>query len=66
MGSFKPAGAVELQQRKATTLMATKPQLIATGNIGCHAQIAAAVEVPVVHTIELIDWATGGPAPFTA
>ncbi len=63
---LEPEIAGELRQRKAATLMATKPQLIATGNIGCHAQIAAAVEVPVVHTIELIDWATGGPAPFTA
>ena len=44
--------------------MATAPQIIATGNIGCLAQIAAAVPVPVVHTIELIDWATGGPSPF--
>lgn len=63
---LEPGIAGELQRRKANTLLAAKPQLIATGNIGCHAQIAAAVEVPVVHTIELIDWATGGPAPFTA
>jgi glycolate oxidase iron-sulfur subunit len=61
---LQPEIAGNLQSRKAATLMATAPQLIATGNIGCLAQIAAAVPVPVVHTIELIDWATGGPAPF--
>jgi len=61
--ALEPAIAGQLQQRKAAALMATKPQLIATGNIGCLAQIAAAVRVPVVHPIELIDWATGGPKP---
>jgi glycolate oxidase iron-sulfur subunit len=60
-----PDIASQLQARKAATLMATGPQVIATGNIGCWAQIKAAVPVPVVHTVELIDWATGGPAPFT-
>jgi glycolate oxidase iron-sulfur subunit len=62
---LEPDIAGELQTRKAATLMATEPQLVATGNIGCWAQIKAAVPVPVVHTIELIDWATGGPRPFT-
>ncbi len=62
---LEPDIAGELQTRKAETLMATEPRLVATGNIGCWAQIKAAVPVPVVHTIELIDWATGGPPPFT-
>jgi glycolate oxidase iron-sulfur subunit len=61
---LEPEIAGELQQRKVSSLMATSPQIIATGNIGCLAQIAAAVSVPVVHTIELIDWATGGPSPL--
>lgn len=61
---LEPEIAGQLQRRKAATLMATSPQIIATGNIGCLAQIAAAVPVPVVHTIELIDWATGGPSPL--
>lgn len=61
--ALEPEIAGQLQQRKAAALMATKPQLITTGNIGCLAQIAAAVRVPVVHPIELIDWATGGPKP---
>ena len=63
---LEPEIANELQHRKATALMALKPAVVATGNIGCYAQIAAAVEIPVVHTIELIDWATGGPKPFSA
>jgi glycolate oxidase iron-sulfur subunit len=37
--------------------------VIATGNIGCMVQLARATETPVVHTVELIDWATGGPRP---
>lgn len=61
---LEPEIAGELQTRKAATLMATGPHIIATGNIGCWAQIKAAVPVPVVHTIELIDWATGGPSPL--
>jgi glycolate oxidase iron-sulfur subunit len=61
---LEPAIADELQARKAAAVMATAPQVVATGNIGCLAQIGAAVAVPVVHTIELIDWATGGPSPL--
>jgi glycolate oxidase iron-sulfur subunit len=60
---LQPEIAGELQRRKAATLMQTAPQVIASGNIGCITQIATAVSVPVVHTIELIDWATGGPSP---
>jgi glycolate oxidase iron-sulfur subunit len=60
---LEPDIASRLQTRKAGALMELKPKLVATGNIGCLAQIAAAVPVAVVHTIELIDWATGGPAP---
>ena len=41
----------------------TDPDLLATGNIGCMTQIAQYLEVPVVHTVELLDWATGGPIP---
>jgi glycolate oxidase iron-sulfur subunit len=61
---LEPQIADQLQQRKADALMALTPAVIATGNIGCLAQIAAAVPVPVVHTVELIDWATGGPSPL--
>jgi glycolate oxidase iron-sulfur subunit len=41
----------------------TAPDVIAAGNIGCITQIAAGTTIPVVHTVELIDWATGGPMP---
>jgi glycolate oxidase iron-sulfur subunit len=61
--ALQPAIANDLRDRKAAALMATTPQLIATGNIGCKMHIASGVPVPVVHTIELIDWATGGPRP---
>ena len=41
----------------------TRPDLVATGNIGCITQLAAGCAAPVVHTVELLDWATGGPMP---
>ena len=37
--------------------------MVAAGNIGCIEQIGQGVDVPVVHTVELLDWATGGPPP---
>jgi glycolate oxidase iron-sulfur subunit len=40
-----------------------RPDLIATGNIGCISQIAAGTRIPIVHTAALLDWATGGPLP---
>jgi len=43
--------------------MATAPQIIAAGNIGCIMQIGSTARAPVVHTAELLDWATGGPKP---
>lgn len=55
--------AVRLGRRKANHLEKLDPDVIATGNIGCATQIARMTGVPVVHTVELIDWATGGPRP---
>jgi glycolate oxidase iron-sulfur subunit len=55
--------AGRLRERKIANIEKVKPDAIAAGNIGCMVQIAAGTAVPVVHTIELIDWATGGPAP---
>jgi glycolate oxidase iron-sulfur subunit len=40
-----------------------RPDLIATGNIGCATQIGKGTEIPILHTVELLDWATGGPRP---
>ena len=52
-----------MKARKVRNIEATRPQLIAAGNIGCMMQIGAATGIPVVHTVELLDWATGGPQP---
>jgi len=60
---MQPAIAAELGRRKRAALEALAPQAIAAGNIGCITQIAQGLEVPVLHTVELLDWATGGPRP---
>ena len=60
---LQPAIANRLRDRKADNIARTTPDVIATGNIGCMMQLQDAVEAPVVHTVELLDWATGGPAP---
>jgi glycolate oxidase iron-sulfur subunit len=60
---MQPEIAKQLQARKIANLAATGASLVAAGNIGCMAQIAAAADMPVVHTVELMDWATGGPKP---
>ncbi len=60
---LQPAIATRLRDRKAAALSALQPDVIAAGNIGCIVQIGQAVGVPVIHTAELLDWATGGPRP---
>jgi len=60
---LQPELATKLRERKVGNIETLKPDVIAAGNIGCITQIAAGTEIPVVHTVELIDWATGGPAP---
>ena len=60
---LQPEISAELKSRKVTTLEAKSPQVIATGNIGCMMQIGSGTDIPVVHTVELLDWATGGPKP---
>ena len=60
---MQPVISGELGARKVSTLLATKPDVIAAGNIGCMMQIGSRADVPVVHTVELLDWATGGPQP---
>lgn len=52
-----------LRDRKILNIERTAPDVIAAGNIGCIVQIASGTEIAVVHPIELIDWATGGPLP---
>jgi glycolate oxidase iron-sulfur subunit len=60
---LQPEIAGKLRDRKVANIAAIKPDVIAAGNIGCMVQIAGGTSVPVVHTIELLDWATGGPRP---
>ncbi len=60
---MQPAISQQLKARKVQTLMDKSPDVIATGNIGCMMQIGSGISVPVVHTVELLDWATGGPKP---
>ncbi len=60
---MQPEIAGELKTRKVKTLEATAPDVIAAGNIGCMMQISSGCAIPVVHTVELLDWATGGPKP---
>jgi glycolate oxidase iron-sulfur subunit len=60
---LQPELARRLRERKVGNIEKLKPDVIAAGNIGCMTQIAAGTAIPVVHTVELIDWATGGPVP---
>jgi glycolate oxidase iron-sulfur subunit len=52
-----------LGRRKADAIAYLEADVIATGNVGCATQIARFSGTPLVHTVELIDWATGGPRP---
>jgi len=60
---LQPDIADKLRDRKVANIAMVKPDMIAAGNIGCMVQIASGTSVPVMHTIELLDWATGGPQP---
>jgi glycolate oxidase iron-sulfur subunit len=65
---LQPDIAERLRARKVSNIASLKPDVIAAGNIGCMVQIAGAADdeghpLPVLHTIELVDWATGGPKP---
>jgi glycolate oxidase iron-sulfur subunit len=60
---LEPEIALRLRDRKIANILATASDLIATGNIGCMAQIASGTSIPVLHTIELLDFAYGGIKP---
>jgi glycolate oxidase iron-sulfur subunit len=60
---LQPEISAQLKVRKVETLEAKNPDVIAAGNIGCMMQIGSGTGVPVVHTVELLDWALGGPKP---
>jgi glycolate oxidase iron-sulfur subunit len=60
---LQPEISQQLKARKVQTLEAKAPDIIAAGNIGCMMQIGSGTKTPIVHTVELLDWATGGPKP---
>ena len=60
---LQPELADRLRDRKVANIEKIGPDVIAAGNIGCLVQIGSGTAIPVVHTVELIDWATGGPVP---
>ena len=60
---LQPELASRLLARKTGHIASIKPDVIAGGNIGCLTQLASGTRIPVVHTVELLDWATGGPLP---
>jgi len=60
---LQPRLAMALRDRKVACIAKVAPDVIAAGNVGCITQIAGGTEIPVVHPVELIDWATGGPVP---
>jgi glycolate oxidase iron-sulfur subunit len=62
---LQPQIASELGKRKAAHVDSLDPDIVAAGNLGCMVQIGRYSGVPVVHTVELLDWATGGPVPET-
>jgi glycolate oxidase iron-sulfur subunit len=60
---LQPDIAKRLRARKVSNIEKIKPDVIAAGNIGCITQIAAGTTIPVLHPVELVDWATGGEVP---
>jgi glycolate oxidase iron-sulfur subunit len=60
---MQPDIAVRLRDRKIGNIEKIAPDMIAAGNIGCITQMASGTNVPVLHVVELVDWATGGPVP---
>jgi len=60
---MQPEIATQLRDRKIANIKSTSPDLIATGNIGCLTQIKGGTPIPALHTVELLDWVTGGPQP---
>ncbi len=60
---LQPDLATRLRDRKAANVNAVRAQVVAAGNVGCMAQLGPVLDAPVVHPVELLDWATGGPRP---
>lgn len=62
---LQPELATQLRDRKLAHINRVRPDVIASGNIGCLMQLRNGTDTPIVHTAELIDWATGGPRPVS-
>jgi glycolate oxidase iron-sulfur subunit len=60
---LQPELSDRLLARKAANIASVDAEVLAGGNIGCMVQLQRAVDLPVVHTVSLLDWATGGPKP---
>jgi glycolate oxidase iron-sulfur subunit len=60
---LQPELAAALRDRKLANIALTRADLVGAGNIGCITQLASEAPLPIVHTVELLDWATGGPRP---
>lgn len=61
---LQPEISAQLRSRKVKNIEATRADLIATGNIGCMTQIGGATDLPIIHTVQLLDWAFGGDRPL--
>jgi glycolate oxidase iron-sulfur subunit len=60
---LQPEISERLKQRKVSNILSTRPEVVATGNLGCMTQLQDDLGLPIVHTVELLDWALGGPRP---
>ena len=60
---LQPEIAMRLRDRKLANIRSVAPEIIATGNIGCITQLGQASDIPILHTVELLDWAHGGYEP---
>ena len=60
---LQPEMAEALRRRKVANILSLAPDVVVAGNLGCITQIAAGTEIPVLHLVELLDWASGGPKP---
>jgi glycolate oxidase iron-sulfur subunit len=60
---LQPELSRRLRDRKVANIESVKPDVIAAGNFGCIGNIASGTGIPIAHTVELLDWATGGPRP---
>ena len=61
---LQPEMAGRLRERKIANIKLAKPDIVSAGNIGCITQLGGGMSIPIAHTVELLDWAYGGPVPL--